>query len=99
MPSKKSCKDCFHDRVCPHIMDDDAEKCGAYVADVAPVVRCGECVYRTCDGNKYDAKGFRCDHPQMNYSIECYDMWLETESDDFCSYGERRNDAEKTDLR
>ena len=35
---KKSCKDCFHDCVCPHLRDDDAEKCGAYITDVAPVV-------------------------------------------------------------
>lgn len=35
---KKSCKDCFHDCVCPHLRDNDAEKCGAYITDVAPVV-------------------------------------------------------------
>ena len=25
-----SCKDCIHDRVCPHLKDSDAEKCGAF---------------------------------------------------------------------
>ena len=34
---KNSCKKCFHDCVCPHLRDDDAEKCGAYITDVAPV--------------------------------------------------------------
>ena len=25
-----SCKDCIHDRVCPHLKDSDAGKCGAF---------------------------------------------------------------------
>ena len=26
----RTCRDCIHNRVCPHLKDDDAIKCGAY---------------------------------------------------------------------
>ena len=44
------------------------------------VVHCRDCEY-------YTSSARRCDHPQLDYDIECYDHWLETEPDDFCSYG------------
>lgn len=53
--------------------------------DKVEVVRCKDCMY-------YDAKRHRCDHPNLNYDVECYDQWIDTEPDDFCSYGERRSD-------
>ena len=53
--------------------------------DAVEVVRCKDCTY-------YDAKRHRCDHPNLNYDVECYDQWIDTEPDDFCSYGERRSD-------
>ena len=47
--------------------------------DVVPVVRCKDCVWYE-NGKSYDAY---CNHPTdgMNYSAE----------DDFCSYGERKD--------
>lgn len=53
--------------------------------DKVEVVRCKDCMY-------YDAKIHRCDHPNLNYDVECYDQWIDTEPDDFCSYGERRSE-------
>lgn len=53
--------------------------------DKVEVVRCKGCMY-------YDAKRHRCDHPNLNYDVECYDQWIDTEPDDFCSYGERRSE-------
>ena len=53
--------------------------------DKVEVVRCKDCMY-------YDAKRHRCDHPNLNYDVECYDQWIDTEPNDFCSYGERRSD-------
>lgn len=47
------------------------------------VVRCEQCRY-------YKETEKRCDHPCLDFDVECYDHWLEMESDDFCSYGERR---------
>ena len=59
----------------------------APTVDAVEVVRCKDCMY-------YDAKRHRCDHPNLNYDVECYDQWIDTEPDDFCSYGERREDNE-----
>ena len=56
--------------------------------DAVEVVRCKDCMY-------YDAKIHRCDHPNLNYDVECYDQWIDTEPDDFCSYGERRGGHEQ----
>lgn len=28
----------------------------------------------------------RCNHPKLDYSLECYDFWLATNPNDFCSY-------------
>ena len=58
-----------------------------------PYVKCEECAYykRGCvdsRGKTYN----RCEHPALSYDVECYDMWLETEPDDYCSYGERRSE-------
>lgn len=61
-------------------------------ADVVEVVRCKDCKYYTA--HYYGSYGDygRCDHPQQEYDIECFDMWVSTNPDDFCSYGERRED-------
>ena len=55
--------------------------------DKVDVVRCKDCTH-------YNAEIHRCDHPNLNYDVECYDQWIDTEPDDFCSYGERREDNE-----
>lgn len=53
-------------------------------------VRCWECVYYS----KTTVVGLdmRCNHPQLDYDVECYDHWLETGPNDFCSYGERKEE-------
>lgn len=52
--------------------------------DVVSVVRCKDCRY-------YTERTKRCDHPCLDYDVECYDHWLEMEPLDFCSYGERKD--------
>jgi Zn finger protein HypA/HybF involved in hydrogenase expression len=47
------------------------------------IVRCKDCKY-------YTAEKKRCDHQCLCWEVECYDLWLGTEPNDFCSYGERR---------
>ena len=47
------------------------------------LVRCEQCRY-------YNDTEKRCDHPCLDFEVECYDHWLDMESGDFCSYGERR---------
>ena len=47
-----TCKDCIYDRVCPHLKDDDAIKCGAY-ADKSRFIELpcavGDTVYAFCE--------------------------------------------------
>ncbi len=54
-----------------------------HTVDAVEVVRCKECQY-------YTPEKKRCDHPQLDYDIECYDHWVEMEPNDFCSCGERK---------
>ena len=47
-----------------------------------------------CEGCKYYIENQRrCDHPCLDFDVECFDHWLEMESSDFCSYGERTTDG------
>ena len=34
----------------------------------------------------YEADKKRCNHPKINWDVECYDCWIETSPCDFCSY-------------
>lgn len=75
-----TCKNCIHDRVCPHLKDTEAEKCGAYTdkANYVEVVRCKDCRYASkCTDGYYMCK---------------VDHRLAHDETDFCSYGERRTD-------
>ena len=47
------------------------------------VVMCKDCEY-------YTENQTRCDHPCLNWDVECYDAWIETQPNDTCSYGKRR---------
>ena len=47
-------------------------------------VSCKDCKY-------YKENELRCDHPELNYDVECYDHWIDCDPDDFCSCGERRD--------
>jgi hypothetical protein len=51
---------------------------------MADLVRCKDCKY-------YTAEKKRCDHQCLCWEVECYDLWLGTEPNDFCSYGERKD--------
>lgn len=66
-------------------------------ADVAPVVRCKECEhaerYERTDGTA----GYCCGHPQNTFAYgERWDRVFKPvkEADDFCSYGERKDEAD-----
>ena len=66
-------------------------------ADVAPVVRCKECEhaerYERIDGTA----GYCCGHPQNTFTYgERWDRVFKPvkEADDFCSYGERKDEAD-----
>ena len=52
-------------------------------ADVVPVVRCGECTHR-------DPEDKKCD-------CGCWHIPFAVKDEDFCSYGERKNDANEPD--
>lgn len=43
-----------------------------------PIGRCGECKH-------YSENKKRCDHPKIDWDIECYDCWIEKEPDGFCN--------------
>lgn len=49
-------------------------------------VQCKDCEH-------YNPESQRCDHPRLDYDVECYDHWINVCPDDFCSYGERRTPA------
>lgn len=59
----------------------------APTVDAVEVVRCRECKYY-CQDEIY---GEMCRHPELDFEIECYDHWINTKPDDFCSYGERKD--------
>lgn len=62
--------------------------------DAVEVVRCRECVhYKHKDAMTPGDNRMRCDHPCLDYDIECYDQWLDVEPDDYCKYGERKMDG------
>ena len=54
--------------------------------DAVEVVRCKDCKYYCQD----KINGVICRHPELDFDIECYDHWINTNPDDFCSYGERK---------
>ena len=53
--------------------------------DAVEVVRCKDCIYYCQD----KTNGVICRHPKLDFDIECYDHWIKTNPNDFCSYGER----------
>lgn len=66
--------------------------------DAVPVVRCWECVhYKPKDAMTPGDNRMRCDHPCLDYDIECYDQWLDVEPNDYCKYGERKMDGGAAD--
>ena len=55
-------------------------------ADVEPLVRCKDCKYYCQE----KINGVICRHPALDFDTECFDHWINTNPDDFCSYGERK---------
>lgn len=78
----------------PYHSQEEYEKAAEYLIenDVVEVVRCKDCKYYTEHYEGTYGEYGRCDHPQQEYEVECYDMWVATDPDDFCSYGERREE-------
>ena len=58
--------------------------------DAVEVTRCRDCKYYCQD----KINGEICRHPELDFDIECYDHWINTKPDDFCSYGERKEGAD-----
>ena len=54
------------------------------------IIKCKDCEYFVdYEGYNKDYAGTkRCNHPKLNFDIECYDHWLDVNEDDFCSYAE-----------
>lgn len=67
------------------VFADDIEN--APTVDAVEVVRCRYCKYYCKD----EIYGEMCRHPELDFEIECYDHWINTKPDDFCSYGERKD--------
>ena len=53
------------------------------------VVRCKDCKYYCQD----KINGVICRHPALDFDTECFDHWINTNPDDFCSYGNRKEDS------
>ena len=62
----------------------------AKTVDAVEVVRCKDCKYYCQD----KINGVICRHPALDFDTECFDHWINTNPDDFCSYGERKGGAE-----
>ena len=60
--------------------------------DAVEVTRCRDCKYYCQD----KINGEICRHPELDFDIECYDHWINTKPDDFCSHGEKRRDKDGT---
>ena len=56
----------------------------APTVDAVEVVRCKDCKYYCQD----KINGVICRHPALDFDTECFDHWINTNPDDFCSYGE-----------
>ena len=52
--------------------------------DLVKVIRCKNCKYSREIGEDY----LRCDHPDLDYDVECWDHWLNVWPHDFCSSAE-----------
>ena len=61
----------------------------APTVDAVEVVRCKDCKYYCQD----KINGVICRHPALDFDTECFDHWINTNPDDFCSYGELKEGA------
>ena len=69
-----TCKECLHNKVCPHLKDTDADRCKIYADkdEYVNVVRCKDCKHKNPHCNK------------------CLRDNLWHDADDFCSYGVKK---------
>ena len=58
--------------------------------DAVEAVRCKDCKYYCQD----KINGVICRHPALDFDTECFDHWINTNPDDFCSYGELKEGAD-----
>lgn len=64
----------------------------APAVDAVEVVRCKDCMHYICkDALTPGTNRMRCNHPDIDWDIECYDCWIDTPQDGFCYKGERRD--------
>lgn len=82
-----NCRACWVDDMCGEVID-------APAADVAPVVRCKDCKYYCQE----KINGVICRHPALDFDTECFDHWINTNPDDFCSYGDRKEGESESTL-
>ena len=77
------CKDCIHFEVCAYVKH-DLPVCDSFLTNVVPVIRCQECKHFNLETHECKNELLSTDHEGgASYSLNFYD-------DDFCSYGERR---------
>lgn len=63
--------------------------------DCTHLVRCKDCEYsKPNDVGGYEGQ-LRCDHPEMDWDLECFDLWINVTPDGFCSWGVRREAENK----
>ena len=92
-----TCKDCIHYDVCQDlrygdITDCDSQDCGGFFqskADFVEVVRCKDCRLNVANMEK---DGFDITDYSGEDIVCSYFMTDGMLPDDFCSYGERKND-------
>lgn len=99
----KTCHDCLYQKICDvysnlgitDIPANDITPCELFKAkaDVVEVVRCKDCEFYDADRFVYEEGCGRCDHPQLG-TEDCYDAWIETQPDSFCSYGKRKENED-----
>lgn len=67
-------------------------------AYAAEVVRCRECKYyvKKTEPQWWSDNTMRCNHPDLEFEVECYDHWLDAPPDGFCYKGEKRDGGTDT---
>lgn len=102
-----TCKDCIHEKVCNDrleqmgadiLLDSEIPKCGCEVgdgfqnkADFVEVVRCRDC-------KRYEkVEYFSYDSEDATKNV-CRLLSRQMQEDDFCSYGERKDNGSSSNL-
>ena len=57
------------------------------ILDCVPVVRCKDCEHSRLNILPGYEGQLRCDHPNLDFDIECADEWINVNPSDYCSKG------------